>query len=126
MCGEAAMKAYLTVLASVLVLLASAAHADEASPLATFARDVGCLTCHALDKRSNDDEVGPPFRAVAEKYRGNTTARDKVMTSISTGSKGDWGPMTRGVPMPPYSGRLTRDEIARLTDWILTLKSPGP
>lgn len=119
------MNARLPGLASFLILLATAAHADEASSVARFAQNVGCLECHGVDKRSNDDQVGPPFGAVAERYRGDATARDRLMSSISTGSKGEWGAMTRGVPMPPYSGRLTKDEIARLTDWILALKPPA-
>ena len=119
------MNARLPGLTSLLIFLASAANADEASSVAEIAQNVGCLACHGVDKRSNDDQVGPPFRAVAERYRGDATARQKLMKSISTGSKGDWGAMTRGVPMPPYSGRLTKDEIARLTDWILALKPPA-
>ena len=111
----------LLSLGLILILLTSPAKAQEASSARELARNVGCLTCHGVESRSNDDEVGPPFGAISEKNQDDQTARERLMKSISLGSKGGWGPTTRGVPMPPYSARLTKDEIVRLTDWIMSL-----
>ncbi len=111
-------------LAMLLALCAGTAAADEANAVADLARRHECMSCHGVDKRSSADQLGPPFLAIAERYRGNAAARDKLIRSISQGSKAEWGAETLGVPMPPYLGRLTPQEIARLADWVLGLKAP--
>ncbi len=41
---------------------------------------------------------------------------------MKKGGKGHWSDITNGVPMPPHGKRLSNDEIARLVDWVLSLK----
>jgi cytochrome c len=45
-----------------------------------------------------------------------------LIETVKNGGKGHWTEVTGGVPMPPFSPRLTDAEITRLVDWILSLK----
>ncbi len=46
-----------------------------------------CLACHAKEKKS----IGPSYREVAEKYKGNSTAMDHLTQKIIVGGSGVWG-----------------------------------
>lgn len=70
----------------------------------------GCLACHAVDKKV----VGPAFREVAEKYKDDPTAADRLAEKILKGGVGVWGP----VPMPPASG-ISSAEAKILATWVL-------
>jgi len=52
----------------------------------------GCLACHAKDKKL----VGPAFKDVAAKYKGQDVTA-KLMEKARKGGSGVWGP----VPMAP-------------------------
>ena len=80
-----------------------------------LAKESGCLECHSVDK----DIVGPSYRAVAERYKGDDNARAALIEKVKRGGSGNWAKVTRGVPMPPYGRRLSAAEIARLVDWVL-------
>lgn len=69
-----------------------------------------CLSCHAIDSKI----VGPAYRDVAKKYRGDTAALDKVAASIRAGGSGKWGV----APMPPFA-RLTEQEARALATFVL-------
>jgi cytochrome c len=43
-------------------------------------------------------KVGPPFRAISERYRGDSDAVAKLKKSILEGSSGKWN---TGAQMPP-------------------------
>ena len=46
-----------------------------------------CMACHSRDKKS----IGPTYMAIAQKYKGNTTAIDKLSMKIINGGSGSWG-----------------------------------
>lgn len=52
----------------------------------------GCVACHAKDKKL----VGPAFKDVAAKYKGQD-ATAKLMEKVRKGGSGVYGP----IPMPP-------------------------
>ena len=52
----------------------------------------GCTACHAKDKKI----VGPAYKDVAAKYKGQDVAA-KLMEKVRKGGSGVYGP----VPMPP-------------------------
>lgn len=87
-----------------------------------LARQSGCFECHRVEKKV----IGPPFQAVAAKYKGDTRAREALIAKVSKGGKGNWTEVTGGVPMPPHSPRLSDPEIARLVDWLLGLSTSDP
>ena len=76
------------------------------------------LECHSVDK----DVVGPTYRAVAERYKDDPRARKTLFDSVKNGSKGKWTRVTGDGPMPPHSARLSKSDIERLVDWVLSLK----
>jgi cytochrome c len=60
--------------------------------------------------------VGPAFRAVADRYRGDTTAVQRLAHKIVTGGSGVWGT----VAMPPHPG-LTPAEATTLAEYVLSV-----
>ncbi len=110
------MKArWLTVSAAAVALFgASQAFAAEMPPLA---KKSGCTACHAIDHKV----VGPAWMDVSKRYAGDAGAKDTLVNRVKTGGKGNWTEVTGGVPMPPYSPRVSDGDIAELVDFILGL-----
>lgn len=69
-----------------------------------------CLTCHSADKKI----VGPAYKDVVAKHKGEADALVKVMARIKSGGSGTYGP----VPMPPQPN-LKDDELKTLAEWVL-------
>lgn len=74
----------------------------------------GCFVCHSVEKKV----VGPAWRDVAAKYRGDATAEAMLVAKVSKGGKGTWG----GTPMPANSPRVNDDDIKALVKFVLSLK----
>ena len=81
--------------------------ADEA-----LAKAKNCMSCHAVDKKL----VGPSYKDVAAKYKGDAAAAEALATKIKAGGKGVWGQ----IPMPPNN--VTPEEAKKLATWVLTQK----
>lgn len=115
-------KRWIGFLICVLVSAAQSIMAQERASMipADLAKSAGCLACHGVDKNA----VGPTWAQVAERYKGDDKARERLIEVVRKGGKGNWTPMSHGVPMPRYFPRLTDDEITRLVSWILT-PQPG-
>ena len=97
----------LALIAGALVTTSSA-HANEA-----LAKKHNCLACHEVNKKL----VGPTYKEVAAKYRGQKDALARLSEKVKKGGQGAWGP----VPMPPNAAVPDAD-IQTLVSWILTLK----
>ncbi|MBK8162177.1 MAG: c-type cytochrome [Gammaproteobacteria bacterium] len=82
-----------------------------------LAQQSGCLACHSIEKKV----VGPAWQDVAARYKGNAAARADLIAKVKSGGKGNWTEVTGGVPMPPYSPRVTDENIAALVDFVLSL-----
>jgi cytochrome c len=91
------------------LLLAAAAPALANLELATKS---GCTACHSVDKKI----VGPAYKDVAAKYKGDKTAAAKLEKKVKEGGVGVWGQ----VPMPPNSAVKDAD-IKTLVKWVLSL-----
>ena len=102
------MKSPALVLAAAACALASGAYAQE-----DLAKKHNCFACHAVDKKV----VGPAYKQVADKYRGDKAAAAKLVEKVKKGGAGVWGP----VPMPPNAA-VPDAEVKKLVDWILSLK----
>ena len=100
----------LIALAALALAAAPAAHAQDATKLAT---EKACLTCHQVDKKL----VGPSYKEVAAKYRSDKNAMAVLAKAIRGGSTGKWGQ----VPMPPNAS-VSEKEAAILAKWILSAK----
>ena len=69
-----------------------------------------CLGCHAIAQKI----VGPAYRDVALKYKGDAQAQTRLETSIRAGSSGKWGT----VPMPAFAA-LSPQELKALAAFVL-------
>lgn len=69
-----------------------------------------CLACHAVDRA----HVGPAFRVIAARYRGEAGAAERLVKKIRSGGSGVWG----GVPMPP-NATLSDADLKTLVGWVL-------
>ena len=102
------MKAvYVAMMAVAGVVMAGQAQADEA-----LAKAKNCMACHAIDKKL----VGPAYKDVAAKYKGDKGAVAMLAAKIKAGGKGVWGE----VPMPPNN--VTPEEATKLATWVLAQK----
>lgn len=95
-------------MASVEVLAPAKAKGDGDS--LELARRSACLSCHDLEKRL----VGPSFKEIAARYRGQGGAELKLVEKLRGGGSGAWGP----VPMPPNAG-LAESDAQALVRWVL-------
>ena len=100
------MKRTLITLAMALSV-AAPAMADEA-----LAKSKNCMACHSIDKKL----VGPSYKDVAAKYKGDGKAVATLAAKIKTGGKGVWGE----IPMPPNN--VSEDEAKKLATWVLSAK----
>ncbi len=81
------------VLAASALLASAGAIAIDAAAAKALASKSACLACHSADKKM----VGPAYKDVAAKHKGQADALDKVAARIKSGGSGMYGP----VPMPP-------------------------
>ena len=85
----------------------------DAQASADLTRKYNCVACHAESTK----KVGPSYKDVADKYRGQSEAADKLAKKIRTGGAGVWGQM----PMPPHPQVPDSDAKAMAT-YILGVK----
>ena len=97
----------LPLLLAAGALLALPAQASEA-----IAKKARCIACHAVDKKM----VGPAYKDVAAKYKGDKGAEAKLVDKVKKGGQGVWG----NVPMPPNPAVPDAD-VKKLVDWILKM-----
>ncbi len=102
------MKAILVAAAAVAALASNAALANE-----QLAKEKNCLACHAVDQKL----VGPAYKDVAAKYKGDKSAEGKLVTKVLKGGSGAWGQ----IPMPA-NPQVNEAEAKKLVQWILSLK----
>lgn len=96
-----------------LVLSASAALAAALPAVASpeLAKKHACFACHATDKKL----VGPSYKDVAAKYKGDKGAEARLFEKVKKGSQGTWGQ----VPMPPNAA-VPDGDVRALVKWILS------
>ncbi len=102
------MKRILVAAAAIAALGSNAALASE-----QLAKDNNCLACHAVDTKL----VGPAFKEVAAKYKGDKSAEAKLATKIQKGGSGVWG----AIPMPA-NPQVDDNEAKALAKWVLSVK----
>ena len=98
------MKLLTSLLIAASMLATGSAMADEA-----LAAKNKCNTCHALDKKM----MGPTWKDIAAKNKGQKDAEAAVAKAIVSGSKGKYGK----IPMPPQA--KAQPDAAALAKWIL-------
>ena len=98
---------------SVAAALGLAVAAVPAMAQLELAQKNACTACHAVDKKI----VGPSYKDVAAKYKGDKGAEAKLVEKVKKGGSGVWGQ----VPMPPNT-QVKDEDVKALVKWILSLK----
>ena len=93
---------------AITAAAAAPAWADQA-----LATAKNCMACHAVDKKI----VGPAYKEVAAKYKGDKAAVDKLATKIIKGGAGAWG----AIPMPA-NPQVSEADAKKLASWVMSLK----
>ena len=70
-----------------------------------------CMLCHTVDKAV----VGPAFKDIAAKYKGDKTAVVKLSEKVKKGGGGVWG-TNQMLPHPALSDA----EIKSAVEWVLS------
>lgn len=100
------------VAAATAFFAAGAVHAADAEKAKGLIKGSDCLACHAEATKL----VGPAYKEIAKKYKGNAAATDMLVKKIKTGGSGNWG----AIPMTPHPN-LKDDDVKTMVDYILSL-----
>ncbi len=76
-----------------------------------IAQQNACLGCHAVDRKL----VGPGFRDIAAKYKGDPGAQERLEKKVREGGSGVWGV----IPMPSHP-RMSDADIRTVVGWVLS------
>ena len=94
------------LLLAACMLMPLVSMADQA-----LAAAKNCLACHNIDRKV----VGPAYKDVAAKYRGDKTAPARLAAKIMEGGGGVWG-----VVKMPSNPQVSEAEAKKLVAWVLS------
>ncbi|MDD2700399.1 MAG: c-type cytochrome [Sideroxydans sp.] len=80
-----------------------------ATDMPAVAKKNNCTACHKVDKKV----VGPAWKDVAAKYKGDEAVWDKIAAKIKKGGSGAWGSM----PMPA-NPKVSDADMAEIISFI--------
>ncbi|MDR5864595.1 hypothetical protein QC758_16700 [Halomonas campisalis] len=109
------MRKYLAMLACGLMIGAVQANDDmDDEAMIDLAWDSGCMNCHDVDRSLR----GPAWLDVAERYRDDDEAFERLVETVREGGSGNWGDER----MTP-NRRVPMEDIRTLVGWLLELES---
>jgi cytochrome c len=91
-------------------LLAPSAPAQASQELA---KKYNCAACPLMDKK----HLGPSYKEIAKKYKGEGDAVTKLSAKVKKGGSGVWGK----VPMAPNPA-VPDTDLKTLVEWILEME----
>jgi cytochrome c len=102
----------LPLLAAATFATTMPAHATDGEAAVKKAR---CIACHAVDTK----RVGPAYKDVAAKYKGDAKAPGVLFDKVRHGGSGNWGQ----VPMIPHpADKISDEELKAAIHWVLSLE----
>ena len=122
-------KRTLVSLAATLGCAAAVMPAAAASPDAAMlklASGAGCIACHRVERGDTDGRppIGPAWKDVTAKYKGQQGAAAKLTDTVLTGSSpydSHWKGKVSGYAMPPNAVAIKEADAKKLVNWILSL-----
>ena len=73
----------------------------------------GCAACHTVDKKL----VGPAYKEVAKKHKGQKDAEAALIKKVRSGGAGVYGQ----IPMPPNSpSQISDADLKAMVEWVLS------
>jgi cytochrome c len=117
-----------TLIALPLALAVStSAWADDA--MLKLATSSGCMTCHHIEPGAKGPDglapIGPAWKEVAKKYKGQKGAQDQLTKTVMAGSNpydSHWKGKVSGLAMPPNKVAISDGDARKLVSWILKLQ----
>lgn len=102
---------FVPMLCALALGAAAAAPAVASEEIIKKAR---CVACHAVDQK----RVGPSYKDVAAKYKGQADAVAVLSAKVRHGGAGVWGQ----VPMTPNGpDKISDADLKAAIEWILKL-----
>lgn len=99
-------------LISALLVAATCVTAAPLQASEAIIKKARCVACHAVDKKL----VGPAYKEVATKYRGDAGAPTRLAEKVRQGGSGNWGE----IPMIPHpADKISDENLAAAIQWIL-------
>lgn len=95
----------ILVTGALALLAVAPAMADQA-----LATSKSCMGCHGVQRKV----VGPAFKDVAAKYKGDKNAVEHLTRKIKQGGSGVWGKV-----MMPANPQVSDADAQKLALWIL-------
>ena len=101
-------------LAPLVAVLAIGVSAPSSASEA-IVKKARCVACHAVDAK----RVGPAYKEVAAKYKGDAKAPAMLFDKVRHGGAGNWGQ----VPMMAHpADKISDDDLKAAIHWILALE----
>lgn len=95
-----------------MVAVAATTMAAPAFASEAIATKAGCMACHSVAKKM----VGPAFKDIAAKYKGQADAAAKLADKVRKGGSGVWGP----IPMSPNGAdKISDADLKAVVQWVL-------
>jgi cytochrome c len=99
------MKSFVLLASALLAMSALPVQASEA-----LAEDNNCLGCHSVEEKV----VGPSFKDVAAKYKGQKNAAAMLAEKVRKGGSGVWGPVKM-----PANPKISDKDLKAIIAWVL-------
>ena len=123
------MRHLLLSLSIALVSSATWAAAPNDEAALKLATSSGCMACHHIEPGAKGPNglapIGPAWRDVAAKYKGQKGAQQQLTATVMAGSspyESHWQGKVSGLAMPPNKVAISEADAAKLVAWILELK----
>ncbi|CAJ0795156.1 hypothetical protein LMG19083_02682 [Ralstonia psammae] len=98
------------VLAGLALSATPALAAVDGARAQSIANQNACMGCHAVDRKL----VGPAYKDVAAKYKGDAGAQAKLVKKVREGGMGNWGQ----IPMPA-NPKIADADLNAVIEWVL-------
>lgn len=123
------MKTWMALGALALALGSTAASAAGGNEeMLALASKSGCMTCHQIEPGGKGPDglapIGPAWKDVAAKYKGDKGAEKTLTHTVLTGSnpyQSHWKGKVSGLAMPPNEVAIKEPDARKLVHWILGL-----
>ena len=120
----------LTALLAAFALTGTARADSKDETMLKLASTSGCMTCHHVEPGAKGPDgmapIGPAWRDVSAKYRGQKGVDAKLTQTVMAGSnpyESHWKGKVSGLAMPPNAVAIKQADAKALVKWILALAS---
>ncbi len=120
----------LTVAAATALAAPAMAQAGNNDAMVKLATSSGCMTCHQIEPGGKGPDgmapIGPPWREVSAKYKGQKGAAAQLTHTVMAGSnpyESHWKGKVSGLAMPPNAVAIKEADAKKLVGWILGLEA---